>query len=585
MRRNLLLAIMLIMVSGVIAKDKVVEKPFFGSGGISFRPNTVVTGKSFTTVGFRVFAPGTWNLAATSCLVSDGRTYHMREATVFKRSGGTVSASEPLDPSRHYTWDYDSVSAVFEPLEKSVRVFDFIETETSNFNVYGIRLDRKPYPFFLGKPKAYPYAKDEPLAPITPMYGKARYVCHMYRHDGTEGHPAMFGVNNSFSEERFMGFTRDSYEIESSHAYYAPIGAPNPFQQFSVMMIPGYETRITVDETASMAVCAQRYTKTLPTDRLIQFEGPIADLQQVNFEERAIYSTTFGKASPETLWETLQRKIGEIESKTDYSRRQKDFGRLKAEAAYLARYLKYVADGRLSLTDTHAADLGILKDGRAFYIVRDAEYLPYAHHNNVKGVVTEWMEGYARAMNMAKRIRGLELMTDEAFDSIPEIYRKELCAMNDSTRSAIERLRQTASEVTVMDTPDCTGDKFIQRVVSENPGMVVFFDFWATWCGPCQNGIKAMEKLKKTWAGKPVRFVYVTNETSPSNQWTRQIADMPGLHYRLPDDIWRAIPDLDGIPQYYIYDGHGKLFYEQTGFSGIEPLRQKIEEAIENNKR
>ena len=131
-----------------------------------------------------------------------------------------------------------------------------------------------------------------------------------------------------------------------------------------------------------------------------------------------------------------------------------------------------------------------------------------------------------------------------------------------------------------MDIPSCKGEEFLSKVASENPGVVLFFDFWATWCGPCLAGIKAMEPLKEEWAGRPIRFVYVTNESSPSTQWTKQITTMPGLHYRLPDNIWNTIPQLDGIPQYYIYDKHGNRFYEQTGFDTIKPLKDKINEAL-----
>ena len=582
MKQILLFAIAMMASSAALAKDKVVDRPAFSSGGASFRPCTVVLGKQATTIGFKVFSGGTWSMSTDSHLFSDGKTYRMTKATVFKRSREEVLGSEALDPSKHYTWEYDSVSAEFEPLDAKVKAFDFVEFEKSGFNAQGIRLDGKHYPFILGKPKPYPYAKDEPLCPITPQYGKARYALDVYRHDGTKTreNTAMFGLNNRFSGDRFLSFTENSYEIEASSTYLAAVAVPYPFQQFGVLMVPGYETAIHVDETASIGSYAKIYKKPLPTERIIQFEGPLADLQQVTFDERWIFHNTFYNTPADSLWDALQGKVQQIEKNKTYSRRQKDYGRLWAESRYLMRYMDYVKEGAATLQDSHAADLALLKDGRSFYLVGDATYLDYAHANHIGGVVTEWMEDYARAMNLAKRIRGMEAVPETAFDTIPPIYRKELQAMNDSTRHAIERLREAAAEVKVMDTPDCTGEEFIEKVVRENPGVVLFFDLWATWCGPCMSGIKAMEPLKPQWAGRPIRFVYVTNESSPANQWTKQIASMPGIHYRLPDAIWKAIPNLDGIPQYYIYDSQGKLFYEQTGFGGIDPLKEKIEEAL-----
>lgn len=35
-------------------------------------------------------------------------------------------------------------------------------------------------------------------------------------------------------------------------------------------------------------------------------------------------------------------------------------------------------------------------------------------------------------------------------------------------------------------------------------------NFWATWCKPCVEELPHFEKLRKQWAGKPVRFVYIS---------------------------------------------------------------------------
>lgn len=585
MKQSILLAIAMIALlsssemsfATSLSKDKIIKNPVCAEGGIVFTPKTVILGKETTTIGFKK-NKAEWNLSAESHLEVDGKTYRMIKATVFTLTeNGSYNEGEALVPLKRYAWNCDSLSIDFEPLEPKIKTFDFVEEKGSNFNVSGIRLDGKLYPFVLGKPKLSHYGKNEPLPAIEPKFGTAKYTCTLYKHDGTKHEAVMFGLNNCFSNDRFLDFGDCSYQIEASRPYQANVGAPYPQHQFVIMMIPGYETAVSVDETA---YAASKTGKKVPADRIIRFEGAIADLQQVNYDYLMLYYD-FNKATPENLWNTLQKKLQEIDKNKHYSRRQKEFGRIKAEKIYLIIYLEHAAKGAVTLQDSHADDLSILKDGRSFYLVYDDAFLNYAHANNIGGVVTEWMEGYRRAMNLAKRIRSIELMPEAAFDTIPQLFQKELRAMNDSVRITVERLRTASNEVKVMDTPSCNGEEFLSRVASENPGVVLFFDFWATWCGPCLAGIKAMEPLKEEWAGRPIRFVYVTNESSPSTQWTKQITTMPGLHYRLPDNIWNAIPQLDGIPQYYIYDKHGNRFYEQTGFDTIEPLKDKINESLE----
>lgn len=44
------------------------------------------------------------------------------------------------------------------------------------------------------------------------------------------------------------------------------------------------------------------------------------------------------------------------------------------------------------------------------------------------------------------------------------------------------------------------------------PGEVVVASFGATWCAPCVWELKAVEELKEEYAGKPVRFLWVSIE-------------------------------------------------------------------------
>ena len=132
-----------------------------------------------------------------------------------------------------------------------------------------------------------------------------------------------------------------------------------------------------------------------------------------------------------------------------------------------------------------------------------------------------------------------------------------------------------------MQAPDVPDDQLLQTIAKQYPGKAVFFDLWATWCGPCKNGIEAMEPLKEELKEKDVVFVYLTDESSPTSAWNGYVLNVPGKHYRI--DSLSKIPGLTGIPQYYLYDRQGKQVWEQTGFGEgvLEDIRKQLYKALE----
>ena len=179
-------------------------------------------------------------------------------------------------------------------------------------------------------------------------------------------------------------------------------------------------------------------------------------------------------------------------------------------------------------------------------------------------------------------MNALEVLSDSAIQAAHPIFQSPLREYNDSIRLLVERLQREAQE-RMMPTPDVTGDKLIETIAAQYPGKAVFIDLWATWCGPCKIGISAMEPLKKKLEGRDVVFVYLTNETSPENEWKKQVANIPGLHYRVTEETWNQIPNISGIPQYYLYDRQGSRVWEHLGFGDetLQDIEQQIEKAIQ----
>ena len=234
-----------------------------------------------------------------------------------------------------------------------------------------------------------------------------------------------------------------------------------------------------------------------------------------------------------------------------------------------------------TLEDSHARDLQLFRDGRSFYLPLMPPFLEYLEANGLNhGEVYEMTKALAYAQEIGKRMKQGKVQTDSVIATVHPYFQPVLRTFNDSTRVLVERLQREAKD-RIMETPDVPGSELLDYIVRQHPGKAVFFDLWATWCGPCLNGIQAMEPLKKELEGRDIVFIYITDESSPLNQWNEHVLEIPGLHYRIPSSMYRQLPwppGGGGIPQYYLYDRQGRRVWEQTGFS--DDVKKEIESEI-----
>ena len=132
---------------------------------------------------------------------------------------------------------------------------------------------------------------------------------------------------------------------------------------------------------------------------------------------------------------------------------------------------------------------------------------------------------------------------------------------------------------------DVAPENILQTILEKYKGKVVLIDLWATWCGPCRAGHKAMAPMKdalKREQSQNIQFVYITSPSSPQTTWQEMIKDIDGDHYYLTEEQNHYILDKYesvGIPTYAIYNTKGEQTYKSIGFPGIDTIKNEIENA------
>ena len=142
-----------------------------------------------------------------------------------------------------------------------------------------------------------------------------------------------------------------------------------------------------------------------------------------------------------------------------------------------------------------------------------------------------------------------------------------------------------ADNIHYLDMMDVAPENILQTILDKYKGKTILIDMWATWCGPCMLGHEKMKPLKEELSDKDIVYIYLTSPTSDYDKWKKYIADIPGEHYFLTEEQYRYISEqyeCTGIPFYAIYNTKGELTYKQTGFAGIEVIREALEKALGN---
>jgi thiol-disulfide isomerase/thioredoxin len=127
-----------------------------------------------------------------------------------------------------------------------------------------------------------------------------------------------------------------------------------------------------------------------------------------------------------------------------------------------------------------------------------------------------------------------------------------------------------AFEVTALD-----GSRFNLDAMG---GRVVLIDFWATWCGPCNEELPHMQKIAKEFAGQPLVIISVSWDSDEA-KWKDFIHkhEMTWVQYRDAGHTLSERFGVQAIPHYFTIDSDGVLTAEMLGSgSDVEGKLKKL---------
>ncbi len=132
-------------------------------------------------------------------------------------------------------------------------------------------------------------------------------------------------------------------------------------------------------------------------------------------------------------------------------------------------------------------------------------------------------------------------------------------------------------------TPSAAPDFMLQNLDGRNvrladlKGKVVVVEFWATWCGPCQESIPGLERLFQSYGGKGLVVLGVSVDEGDVNDIKAFVREK-GITYtvlRANDDVVEKY-HIRGIPATFIVNKDGAIARQYSGAGFDEDIEKDV---------
>ena len=612
---TLLLA--LITIAGWAQKEVVWENPsaFTGSGNIEFDITKMELKETETVMHFRVkFIPNYWiRFAKESFLKTpDGKEY----AVVSGKKTSEAESDVELDS---LFWMPESGLADlvlhFKPVPTDTKEIDFIEGYDEGafrfFNICDKKTKKEPE--WPAEWKGVKYAKDEKLPEAKIGKGVARIKVKLLGYKPGMGMELRVGGFRPLGEKEYFD---KSFPLADDGTATAEIplrmtrevsvgvsgvaGGPlviAPGQEIALLMNIGEGSNRPLAMKGFLAKTNmdlnEAFVKLLPKDaQVIRYKA----LSQCDTPEKRLA----------WLKNEFDKKIAEVKA-SDYTTAAKDLLCMEAEGEFVewSRFFGgnytnlMMTTGKARIT-SQKEYRDLLKANDSLLVLSEAEKaysyqyldkptspcsdrfwtLPLSQLDKDFSTRAPWL-------NELQTVYHLFSIDEKEWDGLMAQMKYEDCkGIVTDYQKEQERLAQELAQkesIFFKKFDDVKPESILQTILDRYKGKAVLIDMWATWCGPCRAGHKAMAPMKEQMKGQNVQFVYITSPSSPMSTWQEMIKDIDGDHYYLTPEQYSYILakyESSGIPTYAVYNTQGEQTYKVIGFPGNEEIRKRLEEAM-----
>jgi peroxiredoxin len=129
--------------------------------------------------------------------------------------------------------------------------------------------------------------------------------------------------------------------------------------------------------------------------------------------------------------------------------------------------------------------------------------------------------------------------------------------------------------------PNLDGDGMVS--LKDHRGKVVYLDFWASWCNPCQTAIPLIEELRGEFPADDFQVVAVNLDKSTKK--AKKFLSKNPVGYPSASDPRGMLPrafGLETMPTSYLIDRAGVIRYVHKGFraNDVDVLRAEINKLV-----